>query len=282
MSRYGGVRGRTWLASVPRLVAELAERWDLDVGEPYRPGGMTGVAWRVTRADGTPCVLKVRFPEPGESLTEGTALRHFRGGAAVAVVAEDIGRAALLLERCEPGTSLLDQPDGCATTVIAGLLAEMWSPPSPGHPFPRVAPMGARWVDTIVAAREVEKPLRDKASGLLRDLLGSQPDEVVLHGDLHAANVLRAARRPWLAIDPKGYVGERAYDCAAVLRDRVTAELAPRRLAIVTDLLGVNPLRACGWALAQAVEGAVWCFRTGDCAGGDAMVASAGVLATLV
>lgn len=32
VARYGGAPGRAWLDAVPRLVAELAAQWSLDVG----------------------------------------------------------------------------------------------------------------------------------------------------------------------------------------------------------------------------------------------------------
>jgi streptomycin 6-kinase len=281
VARYGGAAGRAWLDDVPRLVAEVAERWSLDIGEPFQPSGMTSVAMPVARDGGGRYVLKLRFPEPGEPLAEGAALRHYGGGAAVQLVAEDLGRHALLLERCDPGTPLLTQPDDFATTVIAGLLAELWSPPPPGHPYITMAAMGQRWIETIGACTTLRKPLRDKTLGLLHDVTNDPGRDVVLHSDLHAGNVLRAARRPWLAIDPKGLAGEREVDCAPVLQDRVTPERAPRRMAIVTELLGVDPVRVQAWALGRAVEGAVWCYRVGDIAGGDALLAQAEVIAVL-
>lgn len=242
---------------------------------------MTGVALRAVRADGTPCVLKLRFPEEGEPATEGAALRHYGGGAAVTLIADDMARCALLLERCTPGTPLLDEPDDFATTVIAGLLAELWSPPPVGHPFGTLASVAERWVATIAASAAFDRSLRDETVGLLRELVADAGSPVVLHTDLHAGNVLRAERRRWLAIDPKGLVGERAFDCAALLRDRATADRVPRRLAIVTELLGVDPARVRGWALAQSVEGAVWSYRTGDMAGGDAFASAARLIAAL-
>lgn len=36
--------------------------------------------------------------------------------------------------------------------------------------------------------------------------------QVLLGTDLHAGNILAAQRQPWLAIDPKPYVGDAAYD----------------------------------------------------------------------
>ena len=40
---------------------------------------------------------------------------------------------------------------------------------------------------------------------------------MLLHGDLHHDNILTATREPYLAIDPKGLVGNRAYDVTAAM-----------------------------------------------------------------
>jgi streptomycin 6-kinase len=50
------------------------------------------------------------------------------------------------------------------------------------------------------------------AVSLFNELLPSQSEPVLLHGDLHHWNILRATRVPWLALDPKGVVGEPAYE----------------------------------------------------------------------
>jgi streptomycin 6-kinase len=44
-------------------------------------------------------------------------------------------------------------------------------------------------------------------------------DDVLLATDLHAGNVLRAQRQPWLVIDPKPFVGDRVC-CQRAKKDR--------------------------------------------------------------
>lgn len=279
VTTYGG---QAWLSALPDLVASLADDWSLTVGESYEPGGVTALALRVRCSDGTPAVLKVRYPDDDEPVAEGAALRHFGGHGAVALLAEDEPRTALLLERCDPGTALSDEPDDECARVVATLLGELWSAAPEGDAYERLSVRAARWIESIEAAREFDAGLRDEALGVLRDLaVVADEDAVVLHGDLHAANVLRAAREPWLAIDPKGRAGDRTYDCAALLRDRATAETVPRPFAIVREVLGVDAARVRGWALAQAVEGAVWSYRFGDVAGGDEFAAAARLIALL-
>lgn len=275
---WAGEPGQAWLAALPRLAAECAEEWGLAVGEPCQPSGYCSLALRATRAGGAPCVLKLGFPDEW-SEHEGTALRHYAGGAAVELYAEDRARRALLLERCEPGTSLLAEPDDVATRIVAETLLDLWSPPPEGHPYPLLADGPERWAAAVRASPVLPPRLRDETLDVLGWLRDDPADPVVLHCDLHPGNVLRAARRPWLAIDPKPAVGERAYDLAPVIRDRATAEVAPRRLAIVTEVTGLDQARVRGWALAQAVEGAASCHHDGDTAGADDFVAAGEAIA---
>jgi streptomycin 6-kinase len=271
IGRWAGAAGQAWLAALPGLVDSLAEDWDLAVGEPYVPSGYTSLALRVTR-DGEPLVLKVQLPDEW-SAGEAAALRHYAGRACVALLAHDAERWALLLERCTPGTPLLSEPDDVATAVVAGLLAELWSPPPADHAFRLLADDAAGWLDVLRSARHLPERLRDEAYELLSWLVSSPGDPVVLHTDLHAGNVLRATRRPWLAIDPKGSVGDRAFDLAPVVRDRAAPGLVAHRLDVVCDLTGVERRRARAWALVQCAEGAEWSYRAGDAVAGDEFVA---------
>jgi streptomycin 6-kinase len=276
VSAWAGDAGTAWLATLPALVAALAAEWSLTIGEPYVPSGYTALAVRVRRADGTPCVLKLCCPEP-DPAPEAAGLRAFGGRAAVRLYAEDVPRRALLLERCEPGTPLLAAvADDEATRVMCGLLPDLWQPATDG--YATTTEVANRWAATLSGALSVPARLRDEALDLLGGLASYDGPPVQLHGDLHAANVLRATRRPWLAIDPKPVVGDPAFDAAALLRDRVTAANAGDRLSIVAETLGLGA-RPRGWALAQAAEGAVWSYRVGDVRSGDAFVVAAEVLA---
>lgn len=257
--------GTAWLARLPRLVEECAERWSLRVGEPYSGGNVAWVA-PAELPDGMPAVLKVNFPER-ESEREGDALAFWAGEGAVRLLAEDESRRALLLERCEPGTQLWAEPDGEeALQVAAGVLRTLWRPPPPDHRFRLLADLASAWAEELPHAwerngRPYEPALLEEAVGFLREAGPSQGERVVAHQDFHSGNVLRAAREPWLAIDPKPVVGEREFDTASLLRDRrweLRADPDPetrirRRLDQLAAELDLDRERMRGWGIAHAL-----------------------------
>ncbi len=103
---------------------------------------------------------------------------------------------------------------------------------------------------------------------------------MLLHGDYHHGNVLAAERMPWLAIDPKPLVGERAYDLAWLVRDRLSTlaaqpgsrAAARRRLAKLASALEVDPERLRGWTVFRSVEAGVWSLSVGDPEGGELLL----------
>ena len=107
--------------------------------------------------------------------------------------------------------------------------------------------------------------LVERAEALFADLIPSQAEPVLLHGDLHHENVLSARRDPWLAIDPKGVVGEPAYGAATLVRESPDLahethadKVLERRLEQLSGELGLDRARLHGWALAQSVLAACW------------------------
>jgi streptomycin 6-kinase len=209
---------------------------------------------RAELRDGARAVLKVNPPGERECEHEAAALQHYDGRAAVRLLDNDPEANVLLIERCEPGTPLWDRPEEEANSVAAALLARLWKPPAPGHPFATLADEATRWAEGLDPQADDQLPR--KALELLRELGPSQGEQVVLHQDLHQGNILRAEREPWLAIDPKPLVGEREFDLASLIRDRrfdFDARLVRRRLDFYCSELDLDRERTRGWAIAHAV-----------------------------
>src|SRR4029077_18815456 len=91
-------------------------------------GACTPRAAPAERADGSSCVLKLRYPDD-ESLHEPEALERWAGDGAVRLLERDQATAALLLELLQPGTSLREVADiDEAMALACGVLRRLWLP----------------------------------------------------------------------------------------------------------------------------------------------------------
>ena len=267
-----GAAGAEWLSRLPSIIAGYSQRWSLRVMLPFEPLSYSYVM-PATRSDGTDVVLKVHFPDR-ELITEIEALSLFNGHGAVQLLDADPEQGILLLERLMPGTPLTSVADDeQATSAAVQVMRQLWRPVPPAHPFPTVADRA----DGLKRMREqigggcgpFPSSLVERAEVLFAELIGSMAEPVLLHGDLHHGNILAAERQPWLAIDPKGVVGEPAYEVGALLRNPMPQLLAQphpehilaRRLDQLAEELGFERERILGWGLAQAVLSGWWSYE---------------------
>jgi streptomycin 6-kinase len=227
----------------------------LTLGEPY-DYAFVSLALRAELADATPVVLKIGFPH-AESEHEADALAHYDGQGAVALLARNRARHAMLLERCEPGGSLLDMPDEReACRIACRILERLWKPPRLDHPFRPIAVDAARWAEALPdrwgrLGQPFERSLLDELISAFIELPPSQGELVICHQDFHRGNVLRAQREPWLTIDPKPVLAEREFDTAALIRDG-DGDLR-WRLDVLSSELGLDRERMRRWAFAHTL-----------------------------
>lgn len=266
-----GDEGAAWADGLPDLVDELAAEWSLDIGEVREPLTFNFIV-SVRLPDGAPGILKLGFAGGGME-RELAALKFFDGRGAVRVLRDDPRRWAMLLERVEPGTPLTAiHDDERGTTIAANAMRELRRPIRGEHSFPTVAVLPAG-----LLVREhfdggtgpFPAALVDRAQGLFRELIASSGEPVLLHGDLHHWNILQADGDAWLAIDPKGVVGEAEYEVGAFIRNPTpglmerpdAGPLLERRIYQFSDELGFDRKRVHGWSLATAVLAGWWAFE---------------------
>lgn len=259
-----------WIAGLPAIVADLARRWSLQVGEPFQPGGQCSWTAPVTGPAGRGLVLKVGFRFPGgDERDEAAGLRVWDGNGAVRLHAAQESQSAygLLIERCLPGTPLgqvLPEPE--QDLVVTGLLRQLWAQPHAGYPFRPLAQMCAAWAEEFEqdyaaagAADRIDPGLARAGIALFRDLPQTGQDGMLLCTDLHGDNILTARRAPWLIIDPKPYIGDPAYDLLQHMlncEDRLAAD--PAGLANrMAGLAGIDPGRVRRWLFARSVQESV-------------------------
>jgi streptomycin 6-kinase len=168
---------------------------------------------------------------------------------------------ALLLEPARPGHPIGEIDAATAVEVMADLTERSWVAPDPASTMATLASHGRRWMVDIEARWErVGRPcprwLVDLAIGCLGEVVADQGEQVVVNQDLHGDNVIAAEREPWLVIDPKPLIGERAFSVAPIVRSFELGHSgagAIGRLHRLCDRLALDRDRAARWTIGQTV-----------------------------
>lgn len=300
--------GRAWLGSLPRLINGCLAQWrlhpDLVPGAlPWHGQGAIVIPVRRVaearavpeaaggRSGGAAAVLKISYPHD-EAVLEGHALRLWDGNGAVRLLASDAASGALLLERLDPGRSLLDLPVEAGIRVWAGVVRRLSLVPDLGPDggpewweFDHVAARAERWSDELPAtweelARPFPRWLLEAALEVcqVRGAVGRRAGkDVLLHANLDYRHILsrpgpgqppgqeRTGVEDFAAVAPRPLIGEAEFAVAPVLWNRI-GELdrsGPGRalLARCRDFsaaAGLDPETARQWSLVREVENALW------------------------
>ena len=242
------------------------ERWRL------KPDGQAfitpfGSSLMPVRANGEPAMLKVAANE--EERRGAALMAWYDGDGAARVIAHEA--EAILLERALGSGNLVEMArngrDDEATVILcetAALLHEMRDTPPPASLVPLPV-----WFRALEPAAQRYGAIFAKANAAGRELFSEPRDIAVLHGDLHHGNVLDGGARGWLAIDPKGLIGERDFEYANLFRNPdIAISLAPgrmrRHVGITAEQADLDPQRLLTWILAYAGLGAAWSQDSGQ------------------
>jgi streptomycin 6-kinase len=246
-----------WLTRLPGMVRTLEERWSLS-----RDGALGGeeatcsYVSAVLGENGVPAVLKIGMPH-WEGEQEILGLRFWCGDPTVRLLAADDDLGAMLLERSKPGTTLRGLAESDQDVVISRLLRRLWRTPASPHSFRSLASLTEHWTNETLTQVDhwPDRGLVGDGLHLFEELPRTTTTrECLLATDLHAGNVLRAEREPWLVIDPKPFLGDPAYDATQHLFNccaRLQAD-PDRTIRSFADLLGVEHERVRLWTFARA------------------------------
>jgi streptomycin 6-kinase len=293
--RYGGsADGRDWLVSLPRLINECLDQWQLEPdlapgAVPWNGHGAIVVPVRRQRDGGEgqeAAVLKIAYPHE-EALVERHALTLWDGDGAVRLLAADAGAGAMLLERLDAARSLQDVPLATAVPVWGALVRRLSLVPD-GRPewrgFDHVAARAEQWSDELPESwerlgRPFPRWLLEAALEICqtRGAVGRRSGkDVLVHTDLHYLNILArpgAAEQPgqdragmgnYAAIDPQPLIGEAEFAVAPLLwnRMRELSRADPQRALLercrdFSTSAGLDPEIARQWSLAREVDNAL-------------------------
>lgn len=257
-----------WMGRLPEQVAEVERRWSLSVQEIFEPSFNYVV--RASHVDLGEVIVKLGVPGI-DFVRELEALRLYGGQGAARLLKADATNGAMMLESLRPGRVLSDvRNDEEATSIATSVMRSLWRPAPERHPFAGMSEFegGVEWLRICLANGDSPIPttLAGRAEGLLREMASAPTNPVLLHGDLHHDNILSAERVPWLAVDPKGVVGDPAYDIGPFLYNHLFGTHDPgstlrRRVDQIAEELGFERGRVVGAAIPRAVL-AAWPSRS--------------------
>jgi streptomycin 6-kinase len=262
-----GAQGASYLAGLPALITEAADKWGLTDIEPLPDLSYNFVA-RAGRG-GEAVVLKVGLPVP-ELAGEIAALRIYDGQGAVRLLDADESRGLMLLEQLRPGRMLSTlEDDEEATRIAAEIMSRLWRPAPAAVGLIQLSD----WFKGFGALRSrfeggtgpLDTDVVERAERAVTDFFAEDYTPTLIHGDFHHFNVL-SSERGWLAIDPKGVVGPAGYEVGPLLINPWDeflsrpdpVRLTERRIAILAERLGFERERIRAWGLAHAVLSAWW------------------------
>ena len=239
--------------------------WDLTPdGDGF--GSLAGRLMPVRQA-GAAAMLKVSHAP--EEIRGGALMAWWAGEGAARV----LGRQgdALLLERAMGPGSLAEMArngrDDEATRILCAVGAGLHAPRA-ADPPDSLVPLEP-WFRQLWPTARAEAGVFAKSAAVARTLLGAPREISVLHGDLHHGNVLDFGPRGWLAIDPKGLLGDRGYDhanmvCNPDVETATTPGALARRVSVISRAADLEPRRLLSWILAYCGLSASWTLSDGD------------------
>jgi streptomycin 6-kinase len=281
-----GEAGSQFLANIPTLIDEASLKWGLTEVQPSSNLSYNFVAF-AKRGD-EEVVLKMGVPNR-EFKSEIAALHLFNGEGACRLLAYDVKRYWMLLERLRPGVMLatLEDDEG-ATYIAADVMQKIWRSMESGgsshsqgvlpnnqqqavglHNFIRLSD----WFDGLKKLRPhfhggtgpFNAKLVEQVERSVKDFFVENHKPVLMHGDFHHFNIL-SSERGWLIIDPKGVIGPACYEVGPLLINpwgdllsgKNYRQMTMRRIDILHERLGFERERIHEWGLAHAILSAWW------------------------
>ena len=167
---------------------------------------------------------------------------------------------AILMDRATGHRDLSEMAkagqDAEATSVLCEVAEQIHSVSGPDG----LIPLDVRFRDLLNSGHHPELEDGKRIAG---DLLAEPEDIRPLHGDLHHENILDFEGRGWLAIDPKGVLGERGFDYANIFCNP-SPEIALKDgrvealLSLISGKARLDKTRLAKWVVAWTALSALW------------------------
>lgn len=273
VTAHGASAVDAWFDQLPAAVEAWCADWRITLSGERPESGYNVMAYGHSDLAG-PVVLKMSMPSV-EILSEMEAIAQRSGLGIVRMVAADPGLAIMMLERIDPGTTLRTSglSDERSTAIGAEVMRRFWHPPTrPDNLFPL-----HEWITSLLDYPSrptypdgpIPAHLIDRAIELAKTLLATQTDPVLLHGDIHHDNILWGGDQGWVTIDPKGLIGERAFETGTWMHnppgiglDPEIATILRQRVATFARVLDLDAHRTTEWSFVFLVLSMCWWTET--------------------
>lgn len=261
-----GSDGKDWLKDLPGIVEKCRQQWNFTMESDVHDLSYNFIA-SIRLQDNRPAILKIGFPKEKEILTEMASLEYFPKKYSVQMLEKDTGLRAFILEKLTPGTRLRDmhmQNDSKATTIALPLIQGLSAAIPMKHTFPSLAD----WANVFGRIRKmnvkegIDHSVLDHAKQIFEKLDSTKKEEKLLHGDLHHDNILFDDKRGWIAIDPKGVIGDPTSNGSRFIINNWSnipaTELLQSRVNMIAKALGCDEARVAGWAYVDYIISHCW------------------------
>ena len=264
-----GTNGQKWLKNIPFILDKCKNYWKISIG-PSNYKLSYNYITKVYLQNRKEAILKIGFPQEKELITEMEALLYFNKRCCVKMIDFNKELGAILLEKINPGTSLRTiqvNDDKKATEIAANLINNINIAIPKQHSFPKIAD----WVKIFNNTNKLNIKskliinLVGKAKEIYQDLVKDSYDSLLLHGDLHHDNILYDRQKGWLAIDPKGVIGNPIFDFARLIQNfwgsKITSELVQNRLEMISSIVGYNKSLLARWTFIDYIMSNLWSIK---------------------
>ncbi|MDN3509684.1 MAG: aminoglycoside phosphotransferase family protein [Candidatus Neptunochlamydia sp.] len=255
-----GKEGKQWLDSLPEITAKIADEHNLSDLTPVN--NMTFNYIASGYQNDKPIILKIGMNSKALA-KEASCLKAFTKHAAAEVIAYD--NNIIIMQRSVPGSTLKDHfPDNDeeATKILCASIKELHKASIPeNHNFYHLSEL----FKALDQELDIPDKILTKAKHLRDELLSTTTKEVLLHGDLHHDNILQNGDG-WLVIDPKGFIGDPAFEPAAYLCNPIpellhednAKQIVSDRIKLCAEKLGLPEQRITDWLYAKSVLCWAW------------------------
>tara|TARA_Y100000389_G_scaffold163820_1_gene167235 strand:+ start:347 stop:1174 length:828 start_codon:yes stop_codon:yes gene_type:complete len=246
------------------LINNISKEWNLKIEEKSfktKTGFIQFVNYQ-----GVPAILKI-----SSSKDENTAemLKYYNGYGAVKLLRSRDNIS--LISRAIPATPLkelvLNDEDDKACKVFCEIVKKIHSDNNyKTDSYPEIIDWASGFDEYIKSGNnQIPLNLINEAKNIFLDLVKSQTSTIVLHGDLHHKNILLDQEEGWLAIDPKGIVGEKEIEVSAFLKNPIghieiygNPQIIKGRLDIIAEGLQLDRERILLWCYCLTILSSIW------------------------